>query len=202
MLLTMKANEVLNLLRISRKTLHVYASTGKIRFTVMPNGYYDYNDEDVYKLLNRDVKRKTVIYARVSAIKQKNDLNNQIEQLKQWCFMNGYTINAIYSDIASGISFDKRKGFFEMLDEIINYRVEKVIITYKDRLSRISFDLFRHLFARFGTEIVVVSEVGNKKLDSEEIFEDIISMLHCYSMKMYSKRKKNSIEVGYEDNSN
>ena len=198
----MKANEVLNLLRISRKTLHVYASTGKIRFTVMPNGYYDYNDEDVYKLLNRDVKRKTVIYARVSAIKQKNDLNNQIEQLKQWCFMNGYTINAIYSDIASGISFDKRKGFFEMLDEIINYRVEKVIITYKDRLSRISFDLFRHLFARFGTEIVVVSEVGNKKLDSEEIFEDIISMLHCYSMKMYSKRKKNSIEVGYEDNSN
>jgi len=77
----MKANEVSNLLHITRKTLHVYASTGKIRFTVMPNGYYDYNDEDVYKLLNRDVKRKTVIYARVSTKKQKNDLENQIDQL-------------------------------------------------------------------------------------------------------------------------
>ena len=196
----MKANEVLNLLRISRKTLHVYASTGKIRFTVMPNGYYDYNDEDVYKLLNRDVKRKTVIYARVSTIKQKNDLNNQIEQLKQWCFMNGYTINAIYSDIASGISFDKRKGLFEMIDEIIDYKVEKVIITYKDRLSRSGFDLFKHLFEKFGTEIVVISEAGNQKLDSEEIFNDIISMLHSYSMKLYSKRNKNSIEVGYEGN--
>ena len=196
----MKANEVLNLLRISRKTLHVYASTGKIRFRVMPNGFYDYNDEDVYKLLNRDVKRKTVIYARISTIKQKNDLNNQIEQLKQWCFMNGYTINAIYSDIASGISFDKRKGFFDMLDEIINYRVEKVIITYRDRLSRIGFDLFKNLFARFGTGIVVISDVGNQKLDSEEIFEDIRAMLHCYSMKIYSKRKNHSIEVGYEGN--
>ena len=196
----MKANEVLNLLRISRKTLHVYASTGKIRFTVMPNGYYDYNDEDVYKLLNKDVKRKTVIYARVSTIKQKNDLNNQIEQLKQLCFMNGYTINAIYSDIASGISFEKRKGFFDMLDEIINYKVEKVVITYRDRLSRIGFDLFKNLFEKFGTEIVVVSDVGNQKLDSEEIFEDIISMLHCYSMKTYSKRRKNSIEVSYEGN--
>jgi predicted site-specific integrase-resolvase len=196
----MKANEVLNLLRISRKTLHVYASTGKIRFTVMPNGYYDYNDEDVYKLLNRDVKRKTVIYARVSTIKQKNDLNNQIEQLKQWCFMNGYTINAIYSDIASGISFDKRKGFFEMLDEIINYKVEKVIIAYRDRLSRIGFDLFKHLFEKFGTEIVVISDVGNKKLDSEEIFDDIRAMLHCYSMKMYSRRNNNSMEIGYESN--
>ena len=198
----MKANEVLNLLRISRKTLHVYASTGKIRFTVMPNGYYDYSNEDVYKLLNRDVKRKTFIYARVSTIKQKNDLNNQIEQLKQWCFMNGYTINAIYSDIASGISFEKRKGFFEMLDEIINYKVEKVIITYRDRLSRVGFDLFKHLFEKFGTEIVVISEIGSTKLDSEEIFEDIISMLHCYSMKMYSKRKNNSMEIGYEDNQN
>ena len=196
----MKANEALNLLRISRKTLHVYVSTGKIRFTVMPNGFYDYNDEDVYKLLNKDVKRKTVIYARVSAIKQKNDLNNQIEQLKQWCFMNGYTINAIYSDIASGISFDKRKGFFDMLDEIINYKVEKVIITYRDRLSRSGFDLFKNLFARFGTEIVVISDIGSTKLDSEEIFEDIISMLHCYSMKTYSRRKNDSIEVGYEGN--
>ena len=53
----MKANEALNLLRISRKTLHVYVSTGKIRFTVMPNGFYDYNDEDIYKLLNKDVKQ-------------------------------------------------------------------------------------------------------------------------------------------------
>ena len=196
----MKANEALNLLRISRKTLHVYVSTGKIRFTVMPNGFYDYNDEDVYKLLNKDVKRKTVIYARVSTIKQKNDLNNQIGQLKQWCFMNGYTINAIYSDIASGISFDKRKGFFDMLDEIINYKVEKVIITYRDRLSRSGFDLFKNLFEKFGTEIVVVSDIGSTKLDSEEIFEDIISLLHCYSMKMYSKRNNNSMEVGYEGN--
>ena len=196
----MKANEVLNLLRISRKTLHVYASTGKIRFTVMPNGFYDYNDEDVYKLLKRDVKRKTVIYARVSTVKQRNDLENQIQQLKQWCFMNGYTINAIYSDIASGISFDKRKGLFEMIDEIIDYKVEKVIITYKDRLSRSGFDLFKHLFEKFGTEIVVISEAGNQKLDSEEIFNDITSMIHSYSMKLYSKINKNSIEVGYEGN--
>ena len=89
-----------------------------------------------------------------------------------------------------------------MIDEIINYKVEKVIITYRGRLSRIGFDLFKNLFEKFGTEIVVISEVGNQKLDSQEIFEDIISMLHCYSMKTYSKRKKNSMEIGYEDNQN
>ena len=194
----MKAKEVLNLLQISRKTLHVYSKDGRIRYTVMPNKQYDYNEEDVYKILNKDVKRKTVLYARVSTHKQKNDLQNQIDQMKQWCFMNGFTINAIYSDISSGLSFEKRKGFFEMLDEIMNNKVEKVVVTYKDRLSRVGFELFSYLFRRFRTEIVVISEVGSTKLDSEEVFGEIVSMLQCYSMKMHSKRGNHSIEIGYE----
>ena len=201
-LLTVKAKEVLNLLQISRKTLHVYAMNGRIRYTVMPNKMYDYSEEDVYKILNKGVKRKTVLYARVSTLKQKNDLQNQIDQMKQWCFMNGLTIHAIYSDIASGISFEKRKGFFEMLDEIMNNKVEKVVVTYKDRLSRIGFELFSYLFRKFRTEIVVISEIGDTKLDSEEVFEEIVSMLHCYSMKMYSKRRDHSMEIGYESNEN
>ena len=35
-----------------------------------------------------------------------------------------------------------------MLDEIIDNKVERVVITYKDRLSRVGFDLFFHLFKR------------------------------------------------------
>ena len=198
MLLTMKAEEVLNLLQISRKTLHVYSHNGRIRYTVMPNKRYDYNEEDVYKILNKDVKRKTVLYARVSTHKQKDDLQNQIDQMKQWCFMNGFTINAIYSDTSSGISFDKRKGFFDILDEIMDNRVEKVVITYKDRLSRVGFELFTYLFRKYRTEIVVISEVGSTKLDSDEVLDEIASMLHCYSMKMHSKRRDHSVEVSYE----
>ena len=60
--------------------------------------------------------------------------------------------------------------------------------------------MFSHLFQKYGTEIVVVSEIGNTKLDSEEIFEEIVSLLHCYSMKIYSKRKNNKhIEVSIDE---
>ncbi|MGL5507449.1 MAG: IS607-like element ISCbo10 family transposase, partial [Paraclostridium sp.] len=31
-------------------------------------------------------------------------------------------------------------------------------------------------------------------LDSEEVFEEIVALLHCYSMKLYSKRKVNKIK--------
>ena len=81
-----------------------------------------------------------------------------------------------------------------MLDEIINNRIEKVVISYKDRLSRIGFELFYYLFKQFGTEIVVMSEVGSEKLDSQEVFEKIVAMLRCYSMKLYSKRKMKAVK--------
>lgn len=190
----MKAKEVLKLLRCSRPSLTKYLKQGKLKAKLLDNGYYDYEEKSVYDFLNKDIKRKTVIYARVSTKKQKNDLKNQIELLKNFCFQNGYTINEVYSDIASGITFENRIDLFKLVDEIINNKIEKVIITYKDRLSRTGFDFFKTLFNKFGCEIIVISEVGSNKLDREEIFEEIISLLHCYSMKMYSKRKNNKIK--------
>ena len=74
---------------------------------------------------------------------------------------NGYIINGVYSDVASGISFKKRKNFFSMLDDIIAGKVERVVISYKDRLSRVGYDLFYYLFQKFHCEIVVMSEVGS-----------------------------------------
>lgn len=108
--------------------------------------------------------------------------------------MNGFQIGAIYQDIASGISFEKRKEFFELLEGIISGQISVVLISYKDRLSRVGFELFKYLFARFGCEIIVTSEVGSPKLDSAEIFEEIVSLLHCYSMKLYSSRKRKTLK--------
>ena len=196
----MKSKEVLSLLRISRPTLTKYVKTGVVKVNKLPNRQYDYNADSVYQLLNKNVKRKTYIYARVTTTKQKSDLNNQIELLKQFCFSNGYVISGIYSDIASGINFEKRNDFFRMLDDIIDNKVERVIITYKDRLSRIGFDLFSHLFKKYNCEIIVISEIGSEKLDSQEIFEEIVSLLHCYSMKLYSKRKIQKIKEVLSEN--
>ena len=86
-----------------------------------------------------------------------------------------------------------------MLDDIIAGKVERVVISYKDRLSRVGYDLFYYLFQKFHCEIVVMSEVGSEKLDSQEIFEEIISMLHCYSMKLYTKRIVKKIKEVFED---
>lgn len=195
----MKAKEVLEVLHISRPTLTKYVKEGRIKAVKGENGQYNYDEDSVYLLLNKGVQRKTVIYARVSTNKQKKDLENQVQLLKEFCFSNGWRIERVYQDVASGISFEKRKQFFEMLDLILDRQVKRVVISYKDRLSRVGFELFKYLFRRFDTEIVVMSEVGSTKLDSEEIFEEIVSLLHCYSMKMYSKRKNKTIKELIDD---
>lgn len=43
------------------------------------------------------------------------------------------------------------------------------------------------------------NKVGNEKLDSKDIFEEIVSLLHCYSMKMYSKRRITNLKKVIED---
>ena len=198
----MTAKEVLRILQITRPTLTKYVKEGMLKVTVKGNGRYDYDADSVYKMLNKEIERKTYLYARVSTSKQKKDLESQVQLLKNFCFQNGYIIHGVYQDVASGISFDKRKQFFEMLDDILAGKVNRVIITYKDRISRVGFELFTYLFEKYGCEIIVISEIGSEKLDSQEIVEEIVNLLHCYSMNLYSNRKAKKIkEILEEDDS-
>ena len=90
----MTAKEVLRVLQITRQTLTKYVKEGKLKVTVKGNGRYDYDADSVYTMLNKDIERRTYLYARVSAAKQKKDLENQVQLLKTFCFQNGYVMFA------------------------------------------------------------------------------------------------------------
>ncbi len=133
----MKSKEVLQLLKISRVTLSKYVKSGKIRVEKLPNGYYSsYNEKDVYRLIGAEYKRKNVVYARVSTNKERNDLQNQIDNIKAFMSANGVVVDEVYSDIASGMTLD-RKGVLKLLDDIQDNKIDTVYITYKDRLARL-----------------------------------------------------------------
>ncbi len=67
----MRAKEVLRLLKISRPTLYRYRKEGIITAQKLPSGFYNYHEEDVYRLVNKDIQRKTYLYARVSTRNKK-----------------------------------------------------------------------------------------------------------------------------------
>ncbi len=183
----MKSKEVLNILKISRVTLWKYVKSGKIRVKREPNGYYIYNDSDVYSLAGIEDGRLNVVYARVSTQKQKQDLQNQIENCISFMNAKGISVDSIYSDIKSGMSLD-RKGFMELLNAVMAFKIKAVYISYKDRLARLSYELVEKLFSDYGTKIVIINQCESISLE-QELFEDIMQTIHSFSMKMYSKRR-------------
>lgn len=137
--------------------------------------------------------RKVCIYARVSTSKQTKDLANQIEYLKKYLVSNGLNPELVFSDIASGMNED-RSGLNEMIDQIIKGKISKVVISHKDRLTRFGFGYFENLFEKFNVTIEVVN-LEDEKSFQDEITEDLISVIHHFSMKLYGKRRNKCKEL-------
>lgn len=195
----MKCKDVLKLLKITRPTLCNWVKTGKLRANKINHSVLDYNEDDVFRLAGIKNRCKAVIYARVSTKNQMSSLENQINTLIQYANSNGFEIDRVYKDIASGLSFD-RGEFQTLLSDVIQYKIKTVFITNKDRFSRISFDMWKELFLYFNCNIVVLNDVEcQNELEEKELFEDIISILHCFAMRMYSKRRKTKLKLIQED---
>ena len=187
------AKEAKAFFNINATTLKAWKDSGKLKFKQFSSKKILY---DIDSLSNENTNnRKSVIYARVSNTKQYNDLQHQIETIKQYCLNNNIEILNIYSDIASGMN-ENRKDFNIMLDEVLNGNIDKVYILFKDRLTRFGFDYFKQIFSKYNTEIIVIDNFENSNQTfQEELTNDLISIIHHYSMKLYSNRRQKFKEI-------
>lgn len=196
----MKAREVRKILGITQKTINAYVKSGKLHPLVIYPNHYEYDRDEVYSLIRKSKQRVNLTYARVSLPKQKNDLKTQNERLYDFALRNGFTIKEQLQDVKSGMAFSERKAFMKLLDMVTDNSVEYVIIENKDRLVRFGFDLLKEIFAKHGTTIIVMSESENKSYE-QELTDDLISIMHYYSMKSYSNRRRfNEAEKALKNN--
>ena len=131
----MRAREVKKILNVTQRTLTNYIHQGLLNPIKINAHHYEYNDDEVYKIINGNKPRTVVTYARVSLRKQKNDLVTQNERLYDFAIRNGYAITEHLQDIK-----------VKLLTMVINHEVKTVIVENKDRLVRFGFDLVKELF--------------------------------------------------------
>ena len=146
-----------------------------------------------YLIDDGEDNRVVVIYARVSTSKQKKDLDNQIDYLRKYCVSKGDSPSFVFSDIDSGMN-EKRKSLSEMIDMVIKGKVKKIIISHKDRLTRFGFGYIETICNKFGTVIEVVN-LEDEKSFQDELAEDLIAIVHHFSMKLYGKRKNSCKDI-------
>lgn len=176
------------MLQICPATLKKWKDEGKIKYKKFSTKKYLYDIDSVLEGSNET--EDVAIYCRVSTSSQREDLNRQIELVKSYCISKGFIPKYVISDVASGLN-ENRKGLNELLNLVFDRKIKRVFVTYKDRLSRFGFDYFVNIFSKFGVEIVIIDESENSSnSNEEELTEDLISIIHHYSMKIYSSRRK------------
>ena len=178
----LSSKECRNKYRISSATLWRRVHVGTVKTKELYGTTY-YLDEDPSSEASMNV-----IYCRVSNTKQQADLKRQETILREYCVSNGIIPDKVISDIASGMN-ENRKGLQELIGLVKDGKVKTVYVSYKDRLTRFGFDYFAYLFNLFGTEIKVVNLTSEEDFQ-QELTQDFISILHHFSMKLYSNRRK------------
>ena len=147
------------------------------------------------KIVQDKDKRKTIIYTRVPTNGQKDDLKNQSEFLKQYANAKGIIVDEVFEDVGSGLNYNRKK-WNKLLEDCMLGLIKTIIISHKDRFIRFGFEWFERFLKSNGVELIVVN---NESLSpQEEIIQDLISIIHVFSYKIYGLRKyKTKIKVDY-----
>ena len=194
-----KPKDFAELLGVSVKTLQRWDRDGILKANRTPTDrrYYTYDQYLQFKGIQTENDiRDIVIYARVSTRNQKDDLQNQVEFLKQFCNAKGIIVNQCIEDFGSGLNYNRKK-WNKLLDEVMENKIKIIVISNKDRFIRFGYDWFEKFCEKFNTKIIIVN---NETLSpNEELVQDIISILHVFSCRLYGLRKyKNQIKEDEE----
>lgn len=172
---------------ISPQLFYLWRTTGKLQTKELVKNHHLVWVEDEPSNNHRVV----AVYGRVSTSKQKQDLSNQIDVLKKYVISNGSNPK-VFSDIGSGMN-EKRPGLISLMNEIVQNKISKVVISHKDRLTRFGFGYLETIFKMYNTEIEIINLEDDKSFQ-EELTEDLIAIIHHFGMKFYGKRKNQVID--------
>ena len=184
-------------LGVSKETLRRWEQSGKITSERTPKGHRRY---DSSKLRSIDPKKipstkKTIAYARVSSHDQKEDLSRQIMVLESFCAKSGWTYEVL-QDLGSGLNYSK-KGLRTLIKELCAGKIQRLVITHKDRLLRFGSELIFSLCEQFGVEVVIMNASEETNFE-DDLVQDVLEIITVFSARLYgsrSRKNKNIVEA-------
>jgi putative resolvase len=174
-----KLKDAVRITGLHPNTLRKYADDGTIPSIRTPSGQRLF---DVDAFIGKQQRVKVVLYARVSSVKQQDDLQRQIEYLR-----SKEPDAEVVTDIASGLNF-KRKGLKTLLERCLQGDKLTIMVAHRDRLARFGFDLIEWIVERNGGKIVVLNK-SHYASPSDELVQDIIAILSVFAARIHGLRR-------------
>ena len=184
-----RLNEMAKRLNVSVKTLQRWDREGILVAKRTPTDRRYYTEDQYLEYIGSSTKykRKTIAYARVSSANQKDDLQNQIRFIRSYVNAKGEILDDVIEDIGSGLNYNRKRWNDLLLNQIPKGEIEKIYITYKDRFVRFGFDWFERFCNHYNCEIVVINNPDTSP--QKELIDDLISIIHVFSCRIYGLRK-------------
>lgn len=196
----MSIQKASKMLGVTVKTLKIWDDENKLKSSYRTaGGHRRYKLSDIEEFVGkmRDSHKRVFIYCRVSTKKQSDsgNLSRQEERLSEYCQTKGYEVITIYKEVASGIN-DKRRALAQMFDRLSE--VKKIIVEYDDRLARFGYNYLKSFARSHGVEIEAVEENETREAN-EEMVNDLVSIITCFSAKIYGARGGRKIKKALKE---
>ena len=184
-----RLNDMAKRLGVSVKTLQRWDREGILVAKRNPNNRRYYTEDQYLEYIGSSNKkdRKIIAYIRVSNNNQRDDLQNQITFIRNYVNAKGEILNDVIQDVGSGLNYNRKHWNNLLLNQIPKGEIEKIYITYKDRFVRFGFDWFERFCNHYNCEIVVINNPDTSP--HQELIEDLISIIHVFSCRIYGLRK-------------
>lgn len=173
--------EAAKILGVHVSSLRRWENEGAIRAIKTPGGQRRYALQEVEKAANIPRTITTVCYARVSTHSQRDDLERQLEFLR-----SRFPEAEFLSEVGSGLNFRRRK-FLAILDRIFTGDIQRLVVAHPDRLVRFGFELVKWLCEKTECELLVLNQC--KLSPEQELVQDMLCIVHCFSSRLYGLRK-------------
>jgi putative resolvase len=120
------------------------------------------------------------LYARVSSADQKEDLERQMQRLKDYAASRGYRVTKMVSELASGLN-DSRPKFLKLLTDA---SIGIIVVEHRDRATRFGLAYIEHLMQMQGRrlEVVFPSDTDN------DLVDDFIAVITSMASRIYGRR--------------
>jgi putative resolvase len=178
------------ILGVTTRTLKRWDTEGKLKVYRTLGNHRRYRLSDVEKFMGLEIKESNInnvfVYARVSTKKQvdNGNLERQKQRLIGYCKDKNYNIVHIYEEVASGLN-DSRRELIKMFRKLND--VNAIVVEYEDRLARFGYTYLVEYAKTFGVTIETVDK-KDKLEPNEEMVQDLISIVTCFSAKLYGAR--------------
>jgi predicted site-specific integrase-resolvase len=129
---------------------------------------------------------RIIVYCRVSSSGQKDDLQSQVKAMEQFCLAQGTSITDLIQEIGGGLNF-KRPKFLQIVQWAIQGEVQLLYVAHKDRLCRFGFELVEQIVQWSGGTVIVAN--AETLSPHQELTQDLLSIIHCFSSRLYGLRK-------------